>query len=134
MPGRALPDIQLTIFDSAPAFALKRRTVVSCPAATDESGDRENIMASLGSRIFIRRARPILWRRDYEAAKHRLLLIHKGTDGDERFLALLSELTDYERRNPAVDLASAAEWAECVFVPVLRVGSDPARRWSDGTA
>jgi hypothetical protein len=91
-------------------------------------------MGSLDSRAFARKARPILWMRDYEAAKSRLLLINKGADGDERFLALLSELTDYERRNPSVELARVVEWAECVFVPVLRAGSEPARRWSDGTA
>jgi hypothetical protein len=90
-------------------------------------------MGSLDSRIFARRARAILWTRDYEAAKGRLLLIQKGADGDDRFLALLSELTDYERRNPAVELTHVVEWAECVFVPVLRVGSEPARRWSDAT-
>ena len=91
-------------------------------------------MGSLDSRAFARKARPILWMRDYEAAKSRLLVINKGPDGDERFLALLSELTDYERRNPSVELARVVEWAECVFVPVLRLGSEPARRWSDGTA
>jgi hypothetical protein len=91
-------------------------------------------MGSLDSRAFARKARPILWNRDYEAAKDRLLLITKGADGDERFMALLSELTDYERRNPSVELDRVVEWAECVFVPVLRVGSEPARRWSDGTA
>ena len=86
---------------------------------------------NLGSATPARRARPILWKRDYEAAKNRLLLIHEGVDGDQRFLALLSELTDYERRNPAVDLTRAVDWAECVFVPVLRLDSEPARRWSD---
>jgi len=90
-------------------------------------------MGSLDSRVFARRARPILWTRDYEAAKGRLLLIQKGADGDDRFLALLSELTDYERLNRSVELARVVEWAECVFVPVLRVGSEPARRWSDAT-
>ncbi|HTS53837.1 MAG TPA: hypothetical protein VMH26_11225 [Burkholderiales bacterium] len=91
-------------------------------------------MGSIDSHAFVRRARPILWKRDYEAAKGQLLLIAKGADGDERFLALLSELTNYERRNPSVELARVVEWAECVFVPVLRIGSDPTRRWSDGDA
>jgi hypothetical protein len=90
-------------------------------------------MGSIDSQAFARKARPFLWKRDYDAAKAQLLLIAKGADGDERFLALLSELTDYERRNPCVELTRVVEWAECVFVPVLRMGSDPARRWSDGT-
>jgi hypothetical protein len=90
-------------------------------------------MGSIDSHVFARKARPILWKRDYDAAKGQLSSIAKGADGDERFLALLSELTHYERRNPSVELSRFVEWAECVFVPVLRVGSDPARRWSDGT-
>lgn len=90
-------------------------------------------MGSIDSHAFARKARPILWKRDYEAAKGQLRSIAKGMDGDERFLALLSELTDFERRNPSVELARVVEWAECVFVPDLRIGSDPARRWSDGT-
>lgn len=90
-------------------------------------------MGGLDSRAFARKARPILWKRDYEAAKGRLLLINKGADGDERFLALLSELTDFEHRHAALELARFVEWAECVFVPALRVGTEPARRWSDGT-
>ena len=91
-------------------------------------------MGSVDSHAFAKRARPILWKRDYDAAKDRLLMIAKGVDGDQRFLALLSELTDYERRNPSMDMTRAVEWAECVFVPVLRIGSDPARRWSDPTS
>jgi hypothetical protein len=90
-------------------------------------------MGSIDSRAFARRARPILWKRDYEAAKGQLLLIGKGAEADERFMALLSELTDFERRNPSVELTRFVEWAECVFVPVLRVGAEPARRWSDGS-
>lgn len=111
-----------------------RLAAVSRPPGI-EVRDREKLsMGSLDSRAFARKARPILWKRDYDAAKGRLLLIGTGADGDERFLALLSELTDYERRNPSLELARVVEWAECVFVPVLRVGSEPARRWSDGTA
>jgi hypothetical protein len=78
----------------------------------------------------IRRARPILWRRDYEAARTLVANALRSLD-DERFLALLAELTDYERRKPHADVARVVEWAECVFIPVLEVEGQPLRRWSD---
>jgi hypothetical protein len=77
-----------------------------------------------------RKARPILWRRDYEAAQKVLAEVAD----DERFLALLQELKEYERRHPAADLRRVVQWAEYVFVPMLVAGVANARRWSDRQA
>jgi hypothetical protein len=78
----------------------------------------------------LRRARPILWMRDYDAAKQlvRQALIQLD---DERLLALLRELADFERARPVVDLGRIVEWAECVFVPVIAFDGRSSRRWSD---
>jgi hypothetical protein len=77
-----------------------------------------------------KRARPILWTRDYDAAKQLVRRALIGLD-DERFLALLRELVDYERRRPVIDFGHIVDWAECVFVPAKCSDGEPARRWSD---
>lgn len=74
-----------------------------------------------------RKARPILWRRDYDAARN---VLSQVAD-DDRFLALLHELKEYERRHPASELRRVVQWAECVFVPMLMAAGSDARRWSD---
>jgi hypothetical protein len=85
-------------------------------------------MGDMRLRNLTRRARPILWRRDYDAARTLIAHALRSLD-DERFLALLAELSDYERRRP--DAARVVEWAECVFVPVVKVDGQCLRRWSD---
>jgi hypothetical protein len=87
-------------------------------------------MGDIRPRNLIRRARPILWRRDYEQARTLVAQALRSLD-DERFLALLGELTDYDRRRPSADVSRVVEWAECVFVPVLEIDGQPLRRWSD---
>ncbi len=87
-------------------------------------------MGDIRPRNLIRRARPIHWRRDYEAARALVAQALRTLD-DERFLALLAELTDYERRRPLADASRVVEWAECVFIPVLEIEGQPLRRWSD---
>ena len=88
-------------------------------------------MGDIRPRNLIRKARPIHWRRDYEAARTLVAHALRSLD-DERFLALLAELSEYERRRPAADVSRVVEWAECVFVPVVEVDGQPLRRWSDG--
>jgi len=87
-------------------------------------------MGEIRPRNLIRRARPILWQRDYEAARTLVANALRTLD-DERFLALLAELTDYEKRKPQADVTRVVEWAECVFIPVLGLEGQPLRRWSD---
>jgi len=87
-------------------------------------------MGDIRPRNLVRRARPILWRRDYEAARTLVARALRTLD-DERFLALLAELTDYEKRRPLAEAMRVVDWAECVFVPVLAHDGQPLRRWSD---
>jgi len=84
-------------------------------------------MGDIRPRNLVRRARPILWRRDFEAARTLVARALRTLD-DERFLALLAELSDYEKRRDAMRVV---DWAECVFVPVLAHDGQPLRRWSD---
>ena len=87
-------------------------------------------MGDIRPRHLARRARPILWRRDYDAARTLVAQALRSLD-DERFLALLNELADYEKRRPLADAMRVVEWAECVFVPALAGDGRPLRRWSD---
>ena len=87
-------------------------------------------MGDIRPHNLVRKARPIHWRRDYEAARTLVAQALRSLD-DERFLALLAELTDYERRRPLADVSRVVDWAECVFVPVLEIEGQPLRRWSD---
>jgi hypothetical protein len=50
---------------------------------------------------------------------------------DDRFLALLGALTEYEKHRPLADAMRVVEWAECVFVPAIGGDGRPLRRWSD---
>jgi hypothetical protein len=87
-------------------------------------------MGDVRPRMLIRKARPILWRRDYEGARKVVAHALRTLD-DERFLALLAELADYDKRRPVSDFTRVVEWAECVFVPVLEIEGQSLRRWSD---
>jgi len=89
-------------------------------------------MGDIRPRMLVRKAWPILWRRDYEAARKVVAHALRTLD-DERFLALLAELADYDKRRPIGDFTRVVEWAECVFVPVLEVDGQQLRRWSDAT-
>jgi hypothetical protein len=87
-------------------------------------------MGSIDYQAFTRKARPILWRRDYEAAKS--VLIRAAADAsDERFMGLLRAVHDYERSGPHLELSRIVELAECVFVPALTGDYERSRRWSD---
>jgi hypothetical protein len=87
-------------------------------------------MGDIRPRNLIRRARAILWRRDYEAART-VVTRALGSLDDDRFLALLAELSDYEKRRPVAEAMRVVEWAEFVFVPVLARDGEQLRRWSD---
>lgn len=87
-------------------------------------------MGSIDFQAFTRTARPILWERDYEAA--RTVLIRAANNAsDERFLALLQAVHDYERKGSKLELLRIVEMAECVFVPALTGDHERSRRWSD---
>ena len=88
-------------------------------------------MGDIRPRMLVRKSRPILWHRDYEAARKLVAQALRMLD-DERFLALLTELADYDKRRPLGDFTRVEEWAECVFVPVLEMEGQALRRWSDG--
>ena len=88
-------------------------------------------MGSMYRRAFPSRARPILWRRDYEAARQLVAQAAQSSTDDERFLALLEAVHDYERNRPGVELLRIVDWAECVFVPFLPGDTERSRRWSD---
>jgi hypothetical protein len=87
-------------------------------------------MGSIDYQAFTRKARPILWQRDYEAAKS-VLIRAAANSSDERFMGLLQALHDYERSGPNLELSRIVELAECVFVPVLTGDHERSRRWSD---
>jgi hypothetical protein len=87
-------------------------------------------MGDMRPRNLVRKARAILWRRDYEAARTLVAHALRSLD-DERFLALLAELSDYEKRRPHADFTRVVEWAVCVFVPVLELEGRSLKRWSD---
>ena len=84
-------------------------------------------MGSIDRQAFAKKARPILWQRDYEAAKTALISL----SDDERFLGLLRAVYDYEHNRPNLELLRIVELAECVFVPALTGDHERARRWSD---
>ena len=88
-------------------------------------------MGSSDRLAFARRARPILWQRDYEAAKAVLSHAASSSSDDERFLCLLRALYDYERKGAHFELARIVELAEWVFVPALSNPQERSRRWSD---
>jgi len=87
-------------------------------------------MGDIRPRNWIRKARAIVWRRDYEAARTLMAGAMRSLD-DDRFLALLAELSDYEKRRPLGDAMRVVEWAEFVFVPALARDGEPLRRWTD---
>jgi hypothetical protein len=91
-------------------------------------------MGSSDGRAFVKKARPILWRRDYEAARGALLDVATKSPDDERFFALLSAVHDFERTRPSVELLRIVELAECVFIPGLPAEEERSRRWSDASA
>ena len=91
-------------------------------------------MGSSDSRAFAKKARPILWRRDYEAARDALKEIATASPDDERFFSRLRAVHDYERTRPSVELLRIVELAECVFIPGLPGEEERSRRWSDATA
>ncbi len=78
-------------------------------------------------------SRPILWRRDYEAAQAIVAEAASSLD-DARLLALLRELGEYQRRQASSDFSRIVEWAEWVFIPLLMLGIEQPRRWSDAMA
>ena len=88
-------------------------------------------MGNASKRPYSSKARPILWRRDYEAARKLLKKTAVDSDDDNRFLALLQAVYDYERYRPSMELLRIVEWAECVFVPGMPGDVDRSRRWSD---
>jgi hypothetical protein len=91
----------------------------------------------MGSRHFgsaLRKARPILTTRDYDAVRKQLKHALKEPAWlreEERIEALIHELTDFENRFLMRERWLAIEWAECVFVPAADADSAPKRRWSD---
>jgi hypothetical protein len=91
-------------------------------------------MGSTDHRAFARKARPILWRRDYEAAKTVLIQVATSSPDDARFLGLLRAVYDYERSGPSLELLRIVELAECVFVPTIPGDDARSRRWSDELA
>jgi hypothetical protein len=107
------------------------RVVCNRAAGAARKQDRRTDMGSIDREAFAKRARPILWTRDYEAAKSVLVRVGRDSEGDERFLSLLRAVYDYERNPPAVELSRIVELAECVFVPGLPGDESRSRRWSD---
>lgn len=91
-------------------------------------------MGSSDRQVFARKARSILWRRDYEAAKSVLIQVATTSPDDARFLGLLRAVYDYERSGPRVELLRIVELAECVFVPTIPGDDARSRRWSDEPA
>ena len=87
-------------------------------------------MGDIRPQHLVRRARPILWRRDYDAARALVAKALRSLD-DARFLALQGELSKYVMRRPLADAMRVVEWSECVFVPVIGGEGRPLRRWSD---
>lgn len=91
----------------------------------------------MGSREFrpaVRKARPILGTRDYDAARRQLKQALKEPGWlreEERIEALMHELAEFESRFLMRERWLAIEWAECVFVPGLEDADAPRRRWSD---
>jgi hypothetical protein len=91
----------------------------------------------MGSRQFgpsVRKARPILSARDYDAARKQLKQALKEPGWlreEERIEALMHELTGFESRFLMRERWLAIEYAECVFVPDLDEEDAPRRRWSD---
>ena len=73
-----------------------------------------------------RAARPIVSERDYTAVQG--LLVEAALE-QERSLALMRELADYEGRGVA--LSAVVAWAEWVVVPRFEGEDQPHRRWSD---
>lgn len=90
-------------------------------------------MGSSDSRAFVKKARPILWRRDYEAARGALVQIATTSPDDDRFFALLRAVHDFERTRPSAELLRIVELAECVFVPGLPAQEERSRRWYDAS-
>jgi len=88
-------------------------------------------MGSNDRHVFAKKARPILWRRDYEAAKTVLIEVATTSPDDARFLGLLRAVYDYERSGPGLELLRIVELAECVFVPAIPGDDQRSRRWSD---
>jgi len=87
-------------------------------------------MGSIDYQAFAKKARPILWQRDYEAAKS-VLIRAAANASDERFMGLLQAVHDYERDGANLELSRIVELAECVFVPALTGDEERSRRWSD---
>jgi hypothetical protein len=88
-------------------------------------------MGSIDRHVFTKKARPILWKRDYDAAKTVLVQVATTSPDDERFLALLRTVYDFERARPSLELLRIVELAECVFVPGVPGDDERSRRWSD---
>jgi hypothetical protein len=91
-------------------------------------------MGSSDRQAFARKARPILWKRDYQAAKTVLIHVATTSPDDARFLGLLRVVYDYERSGPRLELLRIVELAECVFVPTIPGDDARSRRWSDESA
>jgi len=88
-------------------------------------------VGSIDRHTFTKKARPILWKRDYDAAKRVLVQVATTSPDDERFLALLRVVYDFERARPSLELLRIVELAECVFVPGVPGEDERSRRWSD---
>ena len=97
----------------------------------DRPSKGDQIMGSMHRRAHANRARPILWRRDYEAARKLVKQTARSSNDDERFLALLEAVYEYERNRPSLELLRIVDWAECVFVPSMPGDMERSRRWSD---
>jgi hypothetical protein len=91
-------------------------------------------MGGTDYRAFAKKARPILWKRDWEAAKTVLIQVATTSPDDARFLELLRAVYDYERSGPRLELLRIVELAECVFVPTIPGDDARSRRWSDEPA
>jgi hypothetical protein len=91
-------------------------------------------MGSNDRQVFARKVRPILWRKDYDAAKTALIEVATTSPDDARFLGLLRAVYDYERSGPSFELLRIVELAECVFVPAIPGADQRSRRWSDDAA
>ena len=92
----------------------------------------------MGSRQFrpamIKKARPILNERDYQAAKELLEreMKHAHTDRVwERLESLMQEVADYEARFVQGEDENAADWVQYAYSAVLDDQEGPRRRWTD---
>jgi len=91
----------------------------------------------MGTRQFrpaIKKARPILNERDYQAAKDLLEreMKHAHTDRVwERLESLMQEVADYEARFMQGEDEDAAGWVEYAYAAALDEQESPGRRWSD---